>query len=412
VSAALKPSGRDRGQLRLAVRLGWGLALVAVALGLGASMFVVLIGVPLDEIIGGHIAVGIMLGLGFPPLGALIVARHPRHLIGWLLLVTGLTQSLANFAGLYTTYALQTRPGSLPGGPFMAWLSTWMWAPGYGIFIAVLPLLFPTGRLPSRRWRPVAWMAWVALIGIIAPAAIVTWPFRGLRVLVDPPPDTAVVHVGLAISHGMFVVLVVTAFAAVVSLVVRLRRAGSVERQQVKWFAYAAVVSVVVGAVGALVPALTWLEVLAIPCVIAGLTMAMFRHRLYDIDRIINRTLVYGLLTVVLGLGYIGGVLLGRQVLGGLTGTSSLAVAGSTLAVAGLFQPLRRRIQHAVDRRFDRRRYDAVKTIEAFSARLRSQLDLDTLSAELLSVVDQTMQPTTASLWLRPSGGGSRRTGM
>jgi hypothetical protein len=152
---------------------------------------------------------------------------------------------------------------------------------------------------------------------------------------------------------------------------------------------------------------LAWLELLAVPCVVAGLTMAVFRYRLYEVDRIISRTLVYGLLSVVLGLGYAGGVLLGRQVLGGLTGTSSLAVAGSTLAMASLFQPLRRRIRNAVDRRFNRRRYDAAKTIQAFSARLRDELDLDTLSAELLGVVEQTMQPTTASLWLRPASPGS-----
>ena len=179
------------------------------------------------------------------------------------------------------------------------------------------------------------------------------------------------------------------------------------ERQQVKWFAYAAVLSVVVGAVSGLVSGLAWLELLAVPCVVAGLTMAVFRYRLYEVDRIISRTLVYGLLSVVLGLGYAGGVLLGRQVLGGLTGTSSLAVAGSTLAMASLFQPLRRRIRNAVDRRFNRRRYDAAKTIQAFSARLRDELDLDTLSAELLGVVEQTMQPTTASLWLRPASPGS-----
>ena len=159
MSAALKPAGRDRGRLRLAVRLAWGLALLAVALGLGTIVLVVLTGTPLDDVIAGHTAVGIMLGLGFSPLGALIVARHPRHAIGWLLLAAGLTQGLVNFAGLYATYTLQTRPGSLPAGPLMAWLSVWMWAPGYGILLAVLPLLFPSGRLPSRRWRPVAWLA-------------------------------------------------------------------------------------------------------------------------------------------------------------------------------------------------------------------------------------------------------------
>ena len=407
MSAALKPAGRDRGRLRLAVRLAWGLALLAVALGLGTIVLVVLTGTPLDDVIAGHTAVGIMLGLGFSPLGALIVARHPRHAIGWLLLAAGLTQGLVNFAGLYATYALRTRPGSLPAGPFMAWLSVWMWVPGYAILLAALPLLFPSGRLPSRRWRPVAWLAGAALIGIIVPTAVVTWPVRGPRLLLEQPPDDPAVRVGLATSGVMAVVLLGTAFAAVGSLVVRLRRAGGVERQQVKWFAYAAVLSVVVGAVSGLVSGLAWLELLAVPCVVAGLTMAVFRYRLYEVDRIISRTLVYGLLSVVLGLGYAGGVLLGRQVLGGLTGTSSLAVAGSTLAMASLFQPLRRRIRNAVDRRFNRRRYDAAKTIQAFSARLRDELDLDTLSAELLGVVEQTMQPTTASLWLRPASPGS-----
>jgi hypothetical protein len=208
-----------------------------------------LTGTPLDDSIAGHTAAGIMLGLGFPPLGALIVAQHARHRIGWLLLAAGLTQSPVNFAGLYATDALQTRPGSLPAGPFMAWLSTWMWVPGYAIFLTALPLLYPTRRLPSRRWRPVAWLASAASIGIIVPTAVVTWPFRGPRLLVEQPPDDPMVRMGLAISGVMTVVLLGTAVAAAVSLVVRLGRAGSVEQQQVKWFAYEAVVSVAIGPV-------------------------------------------------------------------------------------------------------------------------------------------------------------------
>jgi hypothetical protein len=400
----MKPTGHNGGQSRLASRLAWGLAVVAVAFGLGASVLVVLTGAPLAEVIAGHTAVGIMLGLGFPPLGALIVARHPRHPIGWLLLVAGLTQSLVNFASLYATYALQTRPGSLPGGPFMAWLSVWMWAPGYGILLAGLPLLFPTGRPPSQRWRPVAWLAGVAVIGIIAPTAMATWPFRGLRLLVDQLPATRSVQVALVISGVMAVMLVGVGFAAVVSLVVRLRRAGIVERQQLKWFVYACALSVAGGAVAGIFPGLAWLELLAVPCLIAGLVMAMFRYRLYDIDRIISRTLVYGLLTVLLAGVYAAAVLVLGQLFGGLSDQPpTWTVAGATLAVAALFQPARRRIQHVVDRRFNRRKYNAAKTVEAFSARLRDEVDLDMLSAEVLAVLDQTMQPTMASLWIRQS---------
>ena len=194
-----------------------------------------------------------------------------------------------------------------PGGPLMAWLSTWMWAPGYAILLVWLPLLFPTGRLPSRRWRPVAWLAGVALVGIIAPIAIVTWPLRGLRLLADQPPATRSVQVALVIAGVMAVVLVGVGVAAVVSLVVRLRRVGTVERQQIKWYAYASVLSVVIVAVSGVVPALVWLELLAAPCVIAGLVMALFRYRLYDIDWIISRTLVYGLLTAVLAGVYVTG---------------------------------------------------------------------------------------------------------
>jgi hypothetical protein len=198
--------------------------------------------------------------------------------------------------------------------------------------------------------------------------------------------------------------------AAVLSLVVRLRRSQGVERQQLKWFVYAAVLGVVVlVAANLLVPELMEHGPLgnllwgSVPVGLAvAVAVAVLRYRLYNIDRLVNRTLVYGLLTAILALLYAGAVLLLGQLFGGVGGNPpSWAVAGATLAVAALFQPARRRLQAAVDRRFNRRRYDAAKTIEAFSARLRDEVDLDTLSAELLAVVDQTMQPTKASLWLR-----------
>jgi hypothetical protein len=207
--------------------------------------------------------------------------------------------------------------------------------------------------------------------------------------------------------------------ASAAAPLVRLRRATGDERLQLKWLAYGAGVVASAGLVASLIvndhPLVG--ESLGVLVVLGAgvgfpvaIGIAILKHRLYDIDRLISRTLAYGTLTAVLGLGYIAGVLLLRQLTGGVTGSSSLAVAGSTLAMAALFQPARRWIQQAVDRRFNRRRYHAAKTIEAFSARLREQIDLDTLSTELLAVVDQTTEPTLISLWLRPSASGSSGT--
>jgi hypothetical protein len=306
------------------------------------------------------------------------------------------------FAEEYAIVALQDRPGSLPGGPVMAWLGLWTFAPALAGLIAGLPLLFPTGRPLSRRWWPVGWTAVAATFVATVPMAVVSWWYRGPRLLdTAEPPAAADVSIAVMISLIGQALLLICALAAIASLVLRLRRARGVERQQVKWLAYAIAVAVAVNAASDAVPPLGWLEPLTVLGLIAGIGIAMLRHRLYDIDLIINRTLVYGLLSAALGGAYAGLVLALGPVFGR---SSSLAVAVSTLAVAALFQPLRRRIQNAVDHRFNRRRYDSAKTIAAFSARLREQVELDTLSAELLAVVDQTMQPTRASLWLRPPG--------
>jgi hypothetical protein len=212
-----------------------------------------------------------------------------------------------------------------------------------------------------------------------------------------------------ALGAVLFGVLAFCAIAAVASVVLRFRRSQGAERQQLKWFTYAALLAILFQVVPTPLPAgvvsdvLFGLSIVFIP-VSAG--VAILRYRLYDIDRLINRTLVYGLLTAILGLGYAGTVLVLGQLFGGVGAEPpSWAVAGATLTVAALFQPARRRIQQAVDRRFNRRKYDAVKTVEAFSGRLRDEIDLDTLSAELLAVVDYTVEPTAVSLWLRPSVG-------
>jgi len=277
------------------------------------------------------------------------------------------------------------------------------------------PLLFPDGRLPSPRWRPVPWLAGATTAAAIAlDAARPTLDLGGGH-QVDNPIGTAAVTnppwstVGDVVEDLLGVLVVV----AVASLVVRFRRSRGDERLQLKWFTYAAAL-LPLTFLDSLLPDpvsnLLFAALVAFLPVAAG--VAILRYRLYEIDRLINRTLVYGLLSALLGGVYAGLVLLGGQLSGGLGDrTPGWAVAVATLAVAALFQPARRRIQAAVDRRFNRRRYDAARTIEAFSARLRHHVDLDSLSNELLAAVDQTVQPTRASLWLRPSPGARASRG-
>jgi hypothetical protein len=337
--------------------------------------------------------------------GAVLASRRPRHPVGWLLLAFGLSSSAAGAAVAYTNYGV-ARPGVAPAAGLVA-----LYLPATILLAMVcngfILLLTPTGTLPSPRWR---WWARIDAATPVALLLVVTLahsPGDRRVQAVDGPLDLhGLDGVPLVAYQAAFAVAISAAMVAAASLVVRFRRARGIERLQLQWVTLATVVlsplSVVVLAalalddfalasvVGGLCPPILW----------AAIGAAILRYRLYDLDRVISRTLAYGLLTVLLGGGYAGlvlglGELLGRN--------SSLVVAAATLAVAAVFQPARRRIQAAVDRRFNRHRYDAAQTIQAFSARLRQQVDLDTLTAELLAVVDQTMQPTSVSLWLRPS---------
>jgi hypothetical protein len=292
-----------------------------------------------------------------------------------------------------------------------------------GAAVLFLPLLYPAGRLPSPRWRLVAWLGLFALLLTSVSYAVRPGPMLSSEVPVAANP------LGIAGAGGFLEALELVGFwlfiplavAAQASLLLRLRRARGVERQQLKWFVSAAVALVaffalfplsllLLGDPGELViDLISGVVILGFP---VALGIAVLRYRLYEIDRLVNRTLVYGLLTALLGLVYAGGVFVLGRLLDPAGGRSGLAVAASTLAVAALFQPARRRVQAAVDRRFNRRRYDATRTVEAFSARLRDQIDLDTLSAELLSVIDQTMQPTRASLWLRATQANRPQPGV
>jgi hypothetical protein len=336
--------------------------------------------------------------------GAIVASRRHRHPVGWLLLATGLTMVVDLAVNGYVRYGLVLRPGSLPGARWLAGVS-------FGIFLVWISLagfvllLTPTGRLPSPRWR---WWARVAAAGPVLEllsAAIDPQPLYPEHPEVGNPLAFSTLRpLQIAVAVAAGAIILVSIVVAAVSLVLRYRRAHGTERLQLRWLAFAAglaagllLVAVVAGLGGsdAVVLAALGAMVALLPLATGA---AILRYRLYDLDRIISRTVAYAMLTVLLGGAY-AVVVLG---LGQLVGQRSGVVAAATLAVAAVFGPARRRLQQAVDRRFNRRRYDAARTVAAFSARLRQQVDLDALRTELLEVVDTTMQPTQASMWLRP----------
>jgi hypothetical protein len=354
----------------------------------------------------------------FAVVGALIVTRRPDNRIGWLF-CAGVVFALNGALDAYALYALAARPDAgLPGVTVAAWFAAWSWVVGV-LLVVLVPLLYPTGRLPSPRWRPVLWLTGLLVVLGMLANAVRPGPLKASEVPVAPNPlgVAGATQMVAAVDLIAAVVSVPLFLAVVASVVLRFRRARGIERQQLKWFAFASLGVVLTFVLSAMLPTVfPGISELHVDLISNTLTLgwpvalgiAILRYRLYDIDRLINRTLVYGLLTILLGLGYAGCVVVLGQLFG--QDRSPLAVAASTLAVAAVFQPARRRIQQAVDRRFNRRRYNATKTIEAFSARLRDQIDLDTLTAELVAVVDQTMEPTRVSLWLRPSAHGPSGT--
>jgi hypothetical protein len=307
----------------------------------------------------------------------------------------------------YGHYALITKPGSVPLAVAAAWASEWMWTTGAIPLLTFGLLLFPDGHLPSRRWRPIAWLAGATMAMFTLGSAVQPGPMPGYPDIPNPVGIEAARLLQMLASLSQVCLLVVVIGSAT-SILVRFRRTRGLERQQLKWLAYA----VTVATVALLLASRQWagwavaeiVTLFAVGFIPVAIGIAILRYRLFDIDRLISRTLVYGLLTALLAGVYVTGVFIVGRLLNPATGDSALAVAASTLAVAALFQPLRRRIQRLVDRRFNRSRYDAARTVEAFSGRLREEIDLDSLSAELLAGVDQAMQPAQASLWLRPTG--------
>jgi len=387
----------------------WTLTLLGLAATVWLDALLRQAGFPeLAFLLGGGNVTGEVAAVSAATVGALVASRRPHHRVGWLLVALGLSNSASGFTFSYRGYGLVARPGALPAADYLAGFATGT------VFITLslagfVLLLTPTGTLPSPRWRWWARVQVAALVVAFLTAALHPMPLYPEYPEIGNPLGVAAVADGpLAAAFPVGALLILVGLmAGAGSLLLRFRRARGLERLQLRWLAWGALLAAV-----ALLVALTALVVeegdsvvlqAAVGICVALLPLAtgaaILRYRLYDLDRIISRTLAYGLLTVLLGLGYAGVVLgLGRLLPQG----SSLAVAAATLAVAALFQPLRRRVQAAVNRRFNRRRYDAARIIEAFAARLRDQVDLDALHTELLAVVDQTMQPTRASLWLRP----------
>jgi hypothetical protein len=396
-------------------RVAWSM-LAAFAVGYGAAPLSMANG-NFQRQPGFYLALVLAL-TAFMVVGAVIVAHRPGNAVGWIFSAVGLLSAAGALGTECAEYAYVTRPGSLPGAVVAASITQWFWFPLLGLILLFTPLLFPTGRLLSARWRPVAVVAAVGIAAMTVLAALQPtirlqnedYTLRNPIGLAGvPDPEEGVL--GAMLSGLLFGCLA----AAVASVELRFRRARGVERQQLKWFTYAAALMAVSFLLtGFLLPAGSVVDVVlglgfAVVPVAAGI--AILRYRMYDIDRLINRTLVCGMLTAVLGVVYAAVVLVLGQGFGGVGGDPpSWAVAGATLAVAALFQPARRRIQAVVDRRFNRRKCNMAKTVEAFSVRLRDEIDLDALTAELLAVVDQTIQPTRASLWLRPSAPDSHRT--
>jgi hypothetical protein len=400
-----------RGTRSWAAVLAWGL--LVIELGLFAGFFW------MDHLlrVAGRDDLQVLDPFAIPPsvaaltagvVGAVLAGRRPRHPVGWLLLGMGLDMAASGASVGYIPYGLVVRPGALPAANVVARVYPATISASVALLGFVL-LLTPTGSPPSARWR---WWAWAsaAAVGVALVAATVApGSLDPMAQFVQGPLDARVYGGTLRAANQLaLLVALLVLLAGAGSLVVRFRRARRVERLQLRWLALAAALTGLAMLAAAVLIAAgqvdlgAWASVVGVTFLPVATGAAILRYRLYDLDRIVSRTVAYGLLTVLLGSAY-ALVVLG---LGRLIGRdSSLVVAAATLAVAAAFQPLRRRVQQSVDRRFNRRRHDAGRMVEAFAARLRDQVDLGALEAELLAVVEQTMQPTRASLWLRPPPG-------
>lgn len=404
-------------------RLAWSLWVLTVALMAGTVVFTVLYPLSRDAVSNAvNFAIAILFVVTFQTVGALIASRRPENPIGWVFCGMGLALVVAVLTGNYAQYGLVIEPGALPAAETAAWVGNWIW------LVALSPLgffllLFPDGHPPSPRWRWVARLQAAALVGWVVSQAFVPGPLlnAGYESLENPYGIEALGGI-LRLAGGVSgFLLLATVLASAFSIVVRFVRSRGDERRQIKWVAYAGglvmffvalqlVVETALPETDLLVEVLNLSLVVALTTVPLAAGVAILRHRLYDIDLIINRTLVYGLLSASLALVYFGSVGALQYAFRSLTGSSSqLVVVASTLAIAALFNPLRRRIQEFIDRGFYRQKYDARRTLEEFGVRLRDETDLDALGEDLVGVVEETVRPVHVRLWLRPVVRGEER---
>jgi hypothetical protein len=400
---------------RTASWLAWSLAGLCVAMFLASVVLHVLAHSSQDAPSAGDTLSELLIFLSFlafPLVGALIASRHPKNPVGWICLAVGLFWTLI-FLG-------DSIPGSGPYPVTIAALTQAIWIPPVGLLGIYLILLFPDGKLPSRRWRPLAWFSGVVMVLASLGITFAPGPLEGHPGVRNPFGLEGIPPWVFTAGIGILLLLPLCMLASALSLVLRYRRSGGEEREQIKWIAFAASVVGLLYLI-TMVSSLTysgpwggagtplWLGLLqqaalvsftAVPIAVG---FAVLKYRLFDIDVIINRTLVYGSLTAMLVALYFGGIVLLQRVFVALTGErSTLAVVASTLLIAALFNSLRKRIQAFIDRRFYRRKYDARKTLETFSTKLRNKTDLEALNHDLVGVVRETMQPAHVTLWLRP----------
>jgi len=385
----------------------WVLSLALTTLSL--LLLILILSHPVNHIYD-HWIEDTLFGISFSTIGAVVISRSDsKNPIGWLFCATGLFWAVSHFVAQYSIYTLLAAPGSLPAGEAAAWIYSWITVPNFG-FILFLLLLFPDGRLPSRGWR---WFAWLSSILILVGTVLGAFSSGPVNVGLGPIHNPLGIEGMPDVYKSMQAIVLAFIFVAVASLFVRLHVARGEERQQVKWFAYAFALAVGGGILRYTLSEVIggrWIEWLGFVVMTVGVLgvpfamgLAIMRYDLYHIDIIINRTLVYGALTGILALVYWGGVVALQALLRFFTGQESqLAVVASTLVIAALFSPLRRGIRLFIDRRFYRSKYNARKTLETFSAKLRDETDLDALSYDLMGVVRETMQPEHLSLWLHP----------
>ncbi len=387
----------------------WGAAGLASVLTAGAVVFRVVVGADALFMV---LEVGASLPIA-ATVGAIIVARRSRNVVGWLLLAIGLGFAIQEFGAAYALHGLvrdTPSDGVLLSGAdlWAAWAGAYGWVLPFPVMVFLLPLLYPDGRVPSRRWLPVLWFAVVlSLFGCLQALAATQLEVDGIPVGANPAAFPAAAVLIATVEHVMGVAFFPLVTACVVAVIVRFRRSRGVERQQIKWLVLPLSLSLVVLPLSA-IPAVEMLARglggLVFASVPVAIGVAVLRYRLYEIDRVVNRTVVYGVVVGLLALTYAGVVVTLQGLLRPVAVGSDLAVAGSTLAVAALFGPVRRWVQSAVDLRFNRTRYDASRTVEGFAQRLRDEVEVAALSTELRAIVAATVQPTAVAVWIRPGG--------